>query len=66
MAATVPFATAGAAIGGWAGPALALVGIGTAPAWAIPVAIAGGVVAVGGVAAAVYKFAKIRAKNSNV
>jgi hypothetical protein len=30
------------------------------------VAIAGGVVAVGGVAAAVYKFAKIRAKNSNV
>ena len=60
MAATVPFAAAGAAIGGWAGPALALVGIGTAPAWAVPVAIAGGVVAVGGVAAAVYKFAKSR------
>ena len=65
MAATVPFATAGAAIGGWAGPALALVGIGTAPAWAIPVAIAGGVVAVGGVAAAVYKFGKSRANDTN-
>lgn len=60
MAATVPFAAAGAAIGGWAGPALAVVGIGTAPAWAVPVAIAGGVVAVGGVVAAVYKFAKSR------
>ena len=60
MAATVPFAAAGAAIGGWAGPALAIVGIGTAPAWAVPVAIAGSVVAVGGVAAATYKFAKSR------
>lgn len=60
MAATVPFAAAGAAIGGWAGPALAVVGIGTAPAWAVPVAIAGGVVAVGGVLAAAYKFAKTR------
>lgn len=65
MAATVPFAAAGAAIGGWAGPALALVGIGTAPAWAVPVAIAGGVVAVGGVAAAAYKLAKSRSKNTN-
>lgn len=60
MAATVPFAAAGAAIGGWAGPALAVVGIGTAPAWAVPVAIAGGIVAVGGVVAAAYKFAKSR------
>ena len=62
MAATVPFATAGAAIGGWAGPALALVGIGTAPAWAVPVAIGGGVVAIGGVATAIYKYAKSRAQ----
>jgi hypothetical protein len=66
MAATVPFAAAGAAIGGWAGPALALVGIGTAPAWAVPVAIGGGVVAIGGAAAAVYKIAKLRAKKQNV
>lgn len=61
MAATVPFAAAGAAVGGWAGPALALVGIGTAPAWAVPVAIGGGVVALGGTAAAIYKYAKHRA-----
>lgn len=61
MAATVPFAAAGAAIGGWAGPALALVGIGTAPAWAVPVAIGGGVVAIGGAATALYKYAKTRA-----
>jgi hypothetical protein len=58
MVATVPFAAAGTAIGSWAGPALALVGIGTAPAWAIPVAIGGGVIALGGAAAAIYKFAK--------
>jgi hypothetical protein len=62
MAATVPFAAAGAAIGGWAGPALALVGIGTAPAWAVPVAIGGGVVAIGGAATAIYKYAKSRAQ----
>ena len=61
----VPFAAAGAAIGGWAGPALALVGIGTAPAWAVPVAIGGGVVAVGGALAAAYKFAKSRSKDTN-
>ena len=65
MAATVPFAAAGTAIGGWAGPALALVGIGTAPAWAVPVAIGGGVVAIVGLAAGAYKFAKSRAKNTN-
>lgn len=58
MAATVPFATAGAAIGGWAGPALAVFGIGTAPAWAVPAAIGGGILAVGGAAAALYSFAK--------
>ncbi len=62
MAATVPFATAGAAIGGWAGPALALVGIGTAPAWAVPVAIGGGIVAIGGAVTAIYKYAKSRAQ----
>lgn len=68
MAATVPFAAAGAAIGGWAGPALAIVGIGTAPAWAVPVAICGGVVAIGGAVAAAYKFkcAKSREKCTNV
>lgn len=60
MAATVPFAAAGAAIGGWAGPTLALVGIGTAPAWAVPVAIGGGIVAIGGAATALYRFAKTR------
>lgn len=58
MAATVPFATAGAAIGSLAGPALALIGIGTAPVWAIPVAIGGGVVATSGFAVAAYKLAK--------
>lgn len=62
IAATIPFAAAGAAIGGWTGPALALLGIGTAPAWAVPVAIGGGVIALGGAAAAVYKFARSRAK----
>lgn len=62
MAATVPFAAAGAAIGGWAGPALALVGIGTAPAWAVPVAIGGGVVAIGGAATALYKYTKSQAQ----
>ncbi len=60
MAATVPFAAGGAAIGSWAGPALAFFGIGTAPVWAVPVAIGGGVVALGGAAAAIYKFAKHR------
>lgn len=65
MVATVPFAAAGAAIGGWAGPALALVGIGTAPAWAVPVAICGGVVALGGLLTGTYKFAKSRGKKSN-
>jgi len=62
MAATVPFAAAGTAIGSWAGPALALVGIGTAPAWAIPVAIGGGVIALGGTAAAAFKYGKSRAQ----
>lgn len=62
MAATVPFAAAGAAFGGWAGPALALVGIGTAPAWAVPVAIGGGVMAIGGAATAIFKYAKSRAQ----
>lgn len=66
MAATVPFAAAGAAIGGWAGPALALVGIGTAPAWAVPVAIGGGVVAIGGVATVLYKYAKSRAQKDKI
>jgi hypothetical protein len=43
--ATIPMAVAGAAIGSWAGPALALVGIGTAPAWWLPVAIGGALAA---------------------
>ncbi len=58
MAATVPFAMGGAAIGGWAGPALAIMGIGTAPAWAVPLAIGGGVVALGGVLTGIYRLAK--------
>ncbi len=62
MVATVPFAAAGTAIGSWAGPALALVGIGTAPAWAVPVAIGGGVIALSGAAAALYKFGKSRTR----
>ena len=45
---TIPMAAAGAAIGGWAGPALAFFGIGTAPVWAVPLAVAGGVVTLGG------------------
>lgn len=64
MVATVPFATAGAAIGSWAGPALAFFGIGTAPAWAIPAAIGGGIVAAGGIAVAAYKFGKSRRKKN--
>jgi len=62
IAATVPFAAAGTAIGGWAGPALALLGIGTARAWAVPVAIAGGVITLGGTAAAAFKYGKSRAQ----
>jgi len=49
-----------AAIGGWAGPALAIIGIGTAPAWAAPAAIGGAAVAAGGAAIAAYKFVKSR------
>ena len=45
---TIPMAATGAAIGGWAGPALAVFGIGTAPAWAVPLAVAGGVVTLAG------------------
>ena len=41
---------------------LALVGIGTAPAWAVPVAIGGGVIALSGAAAALYKFGKSRTR----
>lgn len=48
ISATIPMAAAGAAIGGWAGPALAFFGIGTAPVWAVPVAVAGGVVSTAG------------------
>lgn len=62
MAATVPFATAGAAIGAWAGPALAVLGIGTAPAWAVPAAIGGGIIATGGIAVAGYKLMKARSR----
>jgi hypothetical protein len=62
MAATVPFAAAGSAlgttIGGYAGTAAALVGIGTAPVWAVPIAVAGGVAMTGGATVAAYKFYK--------
>jgi hypothetical protein len=62
MAATVPFATAGtalgAALGGYAGEVAAIVGIGTAPAWAVPLAIGGGVVMTGGLVIAGYKLYK--------
>ena len=60
MVATVPFTVAGAAIGGWVGPALAVVGIGTAtaPVWAAPLAFGGAVAALGGAVRGVYKFAK--------
>lgn len=60
IVATVPFAVGGAAIGSWAGPALALVGIGTAPAWALPVAVAGGVCTSAGLAVGGYKYLKRR------
>ena len=60
MAATVPFATAGAAIGAWLGPALAVFGIGTAPIWAVPMVVVGSVVAVGGLGAATYKLNRSR------
>jgi hypothetical protein len=62
MAATVPFAATGtalgSALGGYAGEVAAIFGIGTAPAWAVPVAIAGGVVMTGGLAVAGYKLYK--------
>ncbi len=62
IAGTVPLAAGGAALGSscgaLAGPALAFFGIGTAPVWAVPAAIAGGVFAVGGLAIGVYKFFK--------
>ncbi len=65
MAATVPFAMAGAAIGGWAGPALAIIGIGTAPAWAVPLAIGGGVVALGGALTGICRWAKPKANSES-
>lgn len=46
---TIPMAAAGAAIGAWAGPALAFLGIGTAPVWAVPLAVAGGLATTAGV-----------------
>jgi|GEM_PF-1627155 len=62
MAATIPFATAGTALGttlgGYAGTVAALFGIGTAPVWAVPVAVAGGVAMTGGATVAAYKFYK--------
>jgi uncharacterized membrane protein YebE (DUF533 family) len=62
MAATVPLAVTGSALGttlgGYAGTAAALVGIGTAPAWAVPLAVAGGVAMTGGATVAAYKFYK--------
>lgn len=64
--ATVPFAAVGSAlgttIGGYAGTAAALVGIGTAPVWAVPVAIVGGVAMTGGATVVAYKFYKHKSK----
>jgi hypothetical protein len=60
LAATASHATAGAAIGAWAGPALALVGICQRPVLAVPVAIGGGVLATGGLAMGGYKWIKAR------
>lgn len=40
--AAVPLAVAGASACGWAGPALAALGIGVAPPWALPVFLIGG------------------------
>jgi len=55
MAATIPFATGGATLGGsLAANAATLIGVGTAPIWAVPVAVAGGVVAVGGATYLIY------------
>ena len=58
ISATVPFAAAGAAIGSWAGPALALVGIGTAPAWAVPVAVGGQILVGASLVAGTWKLAR--------
>jgi hypothetical protein len=70
MAATVPLAATGAALGttlgGYAGTAAALVGIGTAPAWAVPMAVAGGVAMTGGATVAAYKFYKHKQKKVEI
>jgi hypothetical protein len=58
MAATVPFATGGAAIGSLAGPALAAIGIGTAPLWAVPVVVVGAMSTGVGLGIAAYKYAQ--------
>ena len=63
MVATIPFATGGAAIGAWGGSALtAVLGIGTAPVWAVPVAVGGGVVVVGSALRFAYKYGKSKKK----
>lgn len=70
MVATVPFATTGAmlgtAVGGYAGEVAAIIGIGTAPAWALPVAIAGSVVMAGGLAVTGYKIYISKKNQSNL
>jgi hypothetical protein len=60
MAATVPGAILGASIGGYAGLALALVGIGTAPVWAMPLVIGGACTATVGIALGLMRFLKRR------
>jgi hypothetical protein len=63
ISATSAIGAAGSAIGGSTGLALVLVSIATAPAWAVPVAIMGGIFATLGLAFAILKYAKSRAPN---
>jgi hypothetical protein len=55
IAGTIPLAAGGAVLGGSIAANVAT-GIGTAPAWIVPAAIAGGVVAVGGASYFVYDY----------
>ena len=47
IAGTIPVAIAGSALGSHLGTAAAFFGIGTAPFWAVPLAVVGGIIAVG-------------------
>jgi hypothetical protein len=65
ISATSAIGAAGSAIGGSTGLALVLVSVATAPAWAVPVAIMGSVVATLGLALAIFKYAKSRTLYKN-